>query len=87
MLKSDIVKEITHQTGITKADVLLVMETFFQKIHEHLEKGDTIYLKGFGKFSIKTRAMKIGRNIRKNIPIQIPEKKIIHFKSSQNITN
>lgn len=83
MLKSDIVKEIASQTGMTKADILLVMETLFQKIQSHLEKEESIYFKGFGKFSVKTRAAKIGRNVKKNTPVHIPEKKVIHFKASK----
>jgi len=40
-------------------------------------------VRGFGSFIVKTRKAKIGRNIKKNIAIEIPEHQIPAFKPSK----
>ena len=45
-----------------------------------LEKGDNVYLRGFGTFAVKKRAKKTARNITKNTTIIVPEHYIPSFK-------
>ena len=53
------------------------------EIKGSLEKGDNVYLRGFGSFIIKTRAEKTGRNISKNTTITIPAHNIPSFKPAK----
>ena len=46
-------------------------------------KGENIYIRGFGSFITKKRAAKIGRNIKKNIAVHIPEHHIPAFKPAK----
>ena len=48
-----------------------------------LEKGENVYLRGFGSFIIKKRAEKTGRNISKNTTIKIPAHNIPSFKPAK----
>ena len=80
MRKADLVNQISEKTGIPKVDVLMTLETMFREIKESLSKGENIYIRGFGSFITKKRAAKIGRNIKKNVAVQIPEHFIPAFK-------
>jgi DNA-binding protein HU-beta len=83
MRKADIISEISEKTGVPKVDVLVTLEAFFKGIKDSLSTGENIYIRGFGSFITKTRAAKIGRNIKKNIAIEIPEHQIPAFKPSK----
>lgn len=83
MRKADLVTQISEKTGIPKVDVLMTLETAFREIKDSLSKGENIYIRGFGSFITKKRAAKIGRNIKKNVAVQIPEHFIPAFKPAK----
>lgn|SRR5690554_3452877 len=83
MRKADLVNQISDKTGVPKVDVLVTLETFFTEIKDTLSGGENVYIRGFGSFIIKKRAKKIGRHIKKNKAIEIPEHFIPAFKPSK----
>ena len=83
MRKADLINKISDKTGIPKEDVLVTLETMFKEIKHSLSHGENIYIRGFGSFIIKKRAAKIGRNIKKNIAVAIPEHFIPAFKPAK----
>lgn len=87
MRKSDIIHNISEKTGIPKVDVLVTVESMIKEIKENIAKGENIYIRGFGSFITKKRAAKIGRNIKKNVAVNIPEHYIPAFKPSKEFVN
>jgi DNA-binding protein HU-beta len=83
MRKSDLINNISDKTGIPKVDVLVTLETMFKEVKESLANGKNIYIRGFGSFITKKRAAKIGRNIKKNTAVEIPEHYIPAFKPAK----
>jgi DNA-binding protein HU-beta len=83
MRKSDLINQISDKTGIPKVDVLVTLETMFKEVKESLSNGQNIYKRGIGSFITKKRAAKIGRNIKKNIAVEIPEHYIPAFKPAK----
>ncbi len=83
MRKADLINIIADKTGIAKVDVLVTLETMFKEIKASLAGGENLYVRGFGSFIIKKRAAKIGRNIKKNVAVAIPEHFIPAFKPSK----
>ena len=83
MRKADLIAQISERTGIPKVDVMVTLETMLKRIKESLIEGENIYIRGFGSFITKKRAAKIGRNIKKNIAVEIPEHYIPAFKPSK----
>lgn len=83
MRKADLVSSIADKTGVPKVDVLVSLETFFTEVKDSLTKGENVYVRGFGSFVIKKRAKKIGRHIKKNVAIEIPEHFIPAFKPAK----
>ncbi len=83
MRKADLVAAISEKTGVPKVDVLVTLETFFKEVKGSLSEGENVYIRGFGSFVIKKRAKKIGRHIKKNVAIEIPEHYIPSFKPAK----
>ena len=87
MRKADLVSRISEKTEISKYDILLTLETFFKEVKESIAEGENVYVRGFGSFIIKKRAAKIGRNIKKNVSVSIPEHFIPAFKPAKEFVN
>jgi len=87
MTKADLVNEISEKTGIEKVDVQATVEAFMNAVKSSLEKGDNVYLRGFGSFIIKKRAQKTGRNILKNTTLTIPAHYIPSFKPAKTFVD
>ncbi len=87
MTKAEIVAEIATKTGIEKVAVQATVEAFMETVKVAMQKGDNVYLRGFGSFIVKKRAQKTGRNISKNTTIVIPAHYIPSFKPAKVFTN
>jgi DNA-binding protein HU-beta len=83
MRKADLVAAISEKTGVPKVDVLVTLESFFKEVKNSLADGENVYIRGFGSFVVKKRAKKIGRHIKKNVAIEIPEHFIPSFKPAK----
>jgi DNA-binding protein HU-beta len=83
MRKADLVSRIADKTEVSKADVLITLETFFKEVKESIAEGENVYVRGFGSFIAKKRAKKVGRNIKANKAIEIPEHFIPAFKPAK----
>ncbi len=59
----------------------------WMEIKENVATGENIYIRGFGSFITKKRAAKIGRNIKRNTAVEIPEHFIPAFKPSKEFVH
>ena len=84
MTKADIVSEIAKSTGVEKVQVQAIVEAIMESIKPSLTQKNIVYLRGFGRFFVKKRAMKVARNISKNSTITIPEHNIPAFKPAKS---
>ena len=87
MTKADIVNEVAKATGIEKATVQIVVESFMESVKNSLAKKNPVCLRGFGSFIIKRRAEKAARNITKETTMVIPAHDIPAFKPAKVFVN
>jgi DNA-binding protein HU-beta len=83
MTKAEIVSNISDKLGVEKNDVQAIVNHFMKEVKGAQESGENVYLRGFGSFVIKTRKAKKGRNISKNVTIDIPAHNIPSFKPAK----
>ncbi len=86
MRKADLVTAISEKTGVPKVDVLVTLEEFFKSVKGTLAGGENVYIRGFGSFVIKRRKKKVGRHIKRNTSLEIPEHYIPAFKPAKIFT-
>jgi len=80
MNKNELVNCIAEATDMTKADAQRAVDAFTDEVKKALKKGDTVSLVGFGTFSVRKRAARMGRNPRTNETIKIKASKVPAFK-------
>ena len=81
MTKKDIVMKVSNETNLTQIDVKKIVQRTLDVILESLERGETVELRNFGVFKVKTRRGRIGRNPRTGEEVSVPEKKVVVFKA------
>lgn len=82
MNKNELAEAIALSTEITKTDVDKVVTSLTEVITDELEKGDSVSLKGFGTFEVRSRSERTGRNPRTGETLVIPASKVPAFKVS-----
>jgi len=78
--KKDIVTKVSNDTNVAQIDVKKVVQKTLDAIVDSLERGETVELRNFGVFKVKSRRGRIGRNPRTGEEVQVPEKKVVVFK-------
>ena len=84
MTKAEIIENVSENTGLERNAVQNSLEAFMDCIKNSVEKGENVYLRGFGSFCVKKRAKKTARNISKNKTVVIPAHHIPSFKPSRD---
>tara|TARA_Y100000310_G_scaffold299375_1_gene334188 strand:+ start:2328 stop:2609 length:282 start_codon:yes stop_codon:yes gene_type:complete len=67
-------------SGMRIHDVALAVDWFLESIYETLVKGETIEMRGFGKFIIKEYCNMIGRNKLTGEVFTLPPRNMVRFK-------
>lgn len=81
MTKKDIVVKIADETGMKQVEVKKIVQKLIDHMIESLSKGETVELRNFGIFKVKSRKGRMGRNPRTGDSVPIPEKKVVTFKA------
>jgi len=87
MTKADIVEKVAEQCGISKKDSIDMVESVFSVLKTTLENGEDIKISGFGKFEVKTKHERKGRNPQTGESIIIDARRILSFKPSNILKN
>ena len=86
MTKSELIQAMTQDNPhLYHRDVERIVSTVFGEISDALARGDRVELRGFGAFSVKARAARVGRNPRTGEAVAVPEKFAPFFKSGKEL--
>ena len=81
MTKKEIAINIAEETDLKQIDVKKVVQKTLDSIIAALAKGQTVELRNFGVFKVKSRKSRVGRNPKTGVTVPIPERKVVTFKS------
>ena len=82
LTKIDLVDMICSELDVPKKECINLVESFFDIIKEELVKGNDFMISGFGKWSVKQKRPRLGRNPRTGEQIIIDAKRVVTFKSA-----
>ena len=83
MNKSELIDAIAESADLSKAAAGRAIDAFVESITGALKDGDQVTLIGFGTFSVKDRAARVGRNPQTGAEIQIKASKNPSFKAGK----
>jgi integration host factor subunit alpha len=85
MTKADIVERIQTKTHSTKKESVDLLESVFSLMKQTLASGEDIKISGFGKFEVKQKNDRRGRNPATGETITIEGRRILTFKLSTTL--
>jgi DNA-binding protein HU-beta/integration host factor subunit beta len=83
--KKDICEAIAGATGLTRVDTQIIVETLLDTIHQTLQSGNNIELRGFGRFKIKPKRARKARNPITGEAVQVPAGFKLVFQASKEL--
>ena len=87
MNKSQLVKRISNDTGLSQATADKALQSVLNAITETIQAGEKVLLVGFGTFSVAERSAREGRNPATGKKIKIPARKAVKFKAGTKFTD
>jgi len=81
--KTELIDQIADKSDVSKAAAGRALDAVINSVIETLSDGDQVTLVGFGTFSVRDRAARIGRNPKTGEAIQIKAAKVPSFKAGK----
>ena len=85
LTKTQIIDTISSKTPMSKKKASEAVESIIDVIKNSLESGEEVMISGFGKFNLKDKRERIGRNPSTGNPMMISSRRVVTFKSSQKL--
>jgi integration host factor subunit alpha len=82
LTKARIVENLLAKKLFTKTVSAQIIETLFELLKQSLEEGDDVLISGFGKFCVREKNQRRGRNPQSGESIMLPPRKVVTFKCS-----
>jgi integration host factor subunit alpha len=82
MTKCEIIESIFEKTGLTNKECVNAVESTFDIIKSELEKGNSVNVSGFGKWTVKSKRARNGRNPQTGDSMIIDARMVVTFKPS-----
>lgn len=82
MTKADIAERIHTNTGLSQKESAEILEKVLSIMKTTLESGEILKISGFGRFIVKQKADRRGRNPQTGESITIDARRILSFKPS-----
>jgi integration host factor subunit alpha len=86
LTKNDIVTAV-HELGFTKTKSVDIVEALLEIIKSTLERGEDVLVSGFGKFCVKEKQSRRGRNPATGSDLVLRERRVVTFKCSGKLRN
>jgi integration host factor subunit alpha len=81
--KADIVDKVYEKIGFSKKEASDLVEMVFDALRGTLIKGEKVKISGFGKFEVKQKKERVGRNPQTGDRIKISARRVLNFSPSQ----
>ena len=82
LTKADIIDTIYNQLDVPKTKSTQVVESLIEIIKKTLENGEDVLISGFGKFCVKGKRERRGRNPQTGNDLMLGERRVVRFRCS-----
>lgn len=80
--KADLTNAVFEKTDLQRQKSIFVVESLLEIIKHTLESGEDVLVSGFGKFCVKDKKKRKGRNPQTGQDAMLRERRVIRFKHS-----
>jgi len=87
MIKADIIDAISARSKLSRSRTTAAVEATLAVIKEALQQGEQVRIVGFGRFAVRQKHARVGRNPRTGRAIPIAPRRVLTFKASKVLRN
>jgi integration host factor subunit alpha len=82
LTKADIIDKFYNSINLPKDRSSELIEALLEIIKQTLEQGEDVLITGFGKFSVKTKNPRRGRNPQTGKDLELDARRVVRFRCS-----
>ena len=82
LTKDAVAEAIAEETGLLKKNSVVLVETLLELIKKTLESGEDVLISGFGKFQVKSKGKRKGRNPATGEDMMLRPRRVVTFHCS-----
>ncbi len=82
LTKDNLIQTLYDQAGFSKQKARTTVETVFEMVKKALESGEDVLISGVGKFSVKKKAPRKGRNPATGEALPLDARTVVTFRCS-----
>ncbi len=87
LTKADLINKLYESEVLSKAEAVKAVEAVIEIIKETLEDGENVLISGFGKFTVKDKKARRGRNPHTGEDLILAPRRVVTFKPSGVLRN
>jgi len=77
-----LIKSVSHNVGISKRRSTIIVESLIEILQKTLENGEDVMISGFGKFCVKDKSERRGRNPHTGNDMMLGSRRVVVFRCS-----
>ena len=85
LTKADIIESVHNELGFPQKQAAEFVEILLETIKGSLESGEDVLVSGFGKFGVKVKKERRGRNPATGEDLILEPRKVVTFKCSHKL--
>ncbi len=80
--RADLSEAVYQKVGLSRTEAAGLVEQVLSEIGDTLVRGDTVKFSGFGTFTVRSKAERVGRNPKTGVEVPIEQRRVTVFKPS-----
>ena len=83
--KADIINSIYNNLDLQKQESTIIVESLLEIMKRTLESGEDVLISGFGKFCVKDKTKRKGRNPQTGNSLMLDARRVVTFRCSRTL--
>ena len=85
LTKADLAEKLYEELRFSKHEAKEIVELFFEELRTALEAGESVRLSGFGKFDLREKQQRPGRNPKTGVEVPITARRVVTFRPGEKL--
>lgn len=85
LTRADLCAEVHEHIGLSRAECSRIVESIIGGMATALLRGEHVKLSGFGTFTLRDKAERVGRNPKTGQEVPITPRRVLTFKPSEKL--
>ncbi|HEY8006613.1 MAG TPA: integration host factor subunit alpha [Methylocella sp.] len=82
LTRVDLAEAVYRSVGLSRKESAILVQTVLDELGEALIAGETVKLSSFGRFVVREKPERLGRNPKTGLAVPITQRRVLSFKPS-----